>query len=214
MTPLTGDPVTLTAGQQITITASQPPPAATTPGVPALSADPFIAKNLQLDTTKAAESDGGDDEGDEQSAPTNDLEGTWAATVTNVRLGELRGGFAGGGLTMESSGPEVTLTYDRGRVSGTIPFDGEFVVSCSSEGCAVGDSYVIAEDGTSLRVLDRASLETPTGNCGYALPPGAWEVTRTANDTLRFTGVKEFGQLAGCVDAAQVIFDVEMNRLG
>ena len=133
VTPLTGDPVTLTAGQQTTITASQPP-RHDHPRRPRPLRRPLHRQEPPTRHDQGCRVGRRRRRGGRTVRPTNDLEGTWAATVTNVRLGELRGGFAGGGLTMESSGPEVTLTYDRGRVSGTIPFDGEFVVSCSSEG--------------------------------------------------------------------------------
>lgn len=49
ITPDVGDPVTLTAGQSLTVTTGEEPPAPEEPGVEALSAEPFIAKNLQLD---------------------------------------------------------------------------------------------------------------------------------------------------------------------
>ena len=48
VTPDVGDPVTLTAGQTLTVTADEEPVLAQ-PGVVVLSEDPFIAKNLELD---------------------------------------------------------------------------------------------------------------------------------------------------------------------
>ena len=51
ITPHTGTPLTLHAGDTVTITADQPPPTPTSPGIAALAQDPFIADNLTRDHT-------------------------------------------------------------------------------------------------------------------------------------------------------------------
>jgi hypothetical protein len=81
VTPEVGDPVTLTAGQSLTVTAGEEPPAPDEPGVDELSADPFIAENLDLDEAKSTETDNGPgdtegnggDDGEEGAAGEIDL---------------------------------------------------------------------------------------------------------------------------------------------
>lgn len=100
VTPNVGDPVTLTAGQSLTITAGEEPPAPSQPGVEALEADPFIAKNLELDETKTAEDITGDDENpddatDDEEASGIDVSGVDVCTLLDdATVAALTGGTA------------------------------------------------------------------------------------------------------------------------
>ena len=89
VTPGTGDPVPLTAGQSLTVTAGEEPPAPEQRGVEVLSAEPFIAKNLELDESKGTE--GGDDTGDgaedDQSADQEDGDGEGVGSIAGSYSG-------------------------------------------------------------------------------------------------------------------------------
>ena len=76
VTPDVGDPVTLTAGQSLTVRAGEEPPAVEEPGVEALEAEPFIAENLELDRDKTDETgDTGDDGTGDEGTDEGDASG-------------------------------------------------------------------------------------------------------------------------------------------
>ena len=172
ISPTTGEPIILTAGQTITVTADQPPPAPTQPGVTTLSEDDFIARNLDLD-----QQDGGiprPTQFNEQEA--NAFEGTYQLTTTviegNPSLPEGQVSQSEFTLTADCGDGVCVIEGDRGlgtavRAGDGLRFQGTLSEPCPSDpSISATDTFdlVLNVDAGGLTgTLDQTTIDT--GGC-------------------------------------------------
>ena len=138
ITPHTGTPLTLHAGDTVTITADQPPPTPTSPGIAALAQDPFIADNLTRDHTTNPD-----------LAPTTDVPATTAEAF--------RGTFTGTATVVDGN-PNIPT-------GSNAPLKLSFDVTCQGDRCTVdlADVGVAVADGDELRFDGQYEESCPSG---------------------------------------------------
>lgn len=186
ITPTTGDPVTLDAGESLTVTADQPPgdPEAVAPTV---LGDDWITRNIGLDAdagyqefeTAIGADPGGDDDRDADTATL--LEGDYVLTVSDARLLEATGDFEGASVTVE----DTTIVVRQGSTGSTTPLQRTVPIRCDSDGCDwivetpfPNPVYVELDGGPPFRLLSQMTGEPLEGVtvCGYVRPPEAFVI--------------------------------------
>lgn len=152
--------MTLRAGQTLTVRADEAPGEPEEPGVDALSAEPFIAKNLELDREKEQEGDqnDSDDPEDDERGGSGDgspLNGTYTGTLVTTEAFS----YGSGGPIQENLGntSEATIFID-------CLGDDCFVEYGSVHTLAGVDSWTL--DGNTLRGEGRRPTPGGDPSCG------------------------------------------------
>lgn len=217
ITPDLGDPVTLTAGQTLTITADQQPPPPDEPGIDALTEQPFIAKNLELDDARA-DNDGTDDD----DTGTNDND---ADDDTGEETGSGDGSIAGSYVGLQTFrtveyAPDAIVTSDHPGVGDDSPMEFKLTGPCED-----GDSceLVLTSPGapTDPLPLDlsggRASGSTVVTRT-TPVPPCSWQEEWMVDFTVdgdRLTGTASVGPESldpGCARPVRTTSQFVVNR--
>ena len=212
ITPDAGDPVTLMAGQSLTVTAGEEPPAPEEPGVEVLSAEPFIAKNLELDESAGTE-ERDDTGGDDQSADQESSEGEG--------VGSIAGSYSGLQTfqTVEYA-PDAIVAPENPGVGDDYPIEFQLTGPCS-DGSACALTFTSPGAPSEQLVLDVSGDRvsgSSTVTVSREFPACSWSEEYSVTFTVdgdRLTGTTSFDPEAlnvGCARPARSTSRFEVNR--